>query len=294
MNRVALWYEGARPKTLVSSISPVLIGTAIAIGEGYFDIFIFLATLLFSLCIQIGTNFANDYFDFIKGADTHARKGPRRLVQSGLIDGKAMKRATHLTFILAGLLALYMVSIGGVLILIPLLFSILFGYLYTAGPFSLAYLGISDLFVLIFFGFVATAGTTFLQTKTMLTTSILAGMGPGFLSMALLALNNLRDVKEDTLANKKTLPVRFGEQFGKMQYVGCIIGAALSPFLIVIVTGHHFLLLSTWLVLCSHYPHVKTLFSKKAVENIAPLFKKATKISILYMLFFTISYLINI
>ena len=122
-----------------------------------------------------------------------------------------MKRATHLTFILAGLLALYMVSIGGILILIPLLFSILFGYLYTAGPFSLAYLGISDLFVLIFFGFVATAGTTFLQTKTMLTTSILAGMGPGFLSMALLALNNLRDVKEDTLANKKNASSTFLE-----------------------------------------------------------------------------------
>ena len=115
MNKAALWYEGTRPKTLISSISPVVIGTVIGISEGYFDSLIFLATLLFSLCIQIGTNFANDYFDCVKGADTESRKGPRRLVQSGLVDGKVMKRATHLTFSIAALLAVYMVYIGGYL-----------------------------------------------------------------------------------------------------------------------------------------------------------------------------------
>ena len=294
MNRVAIWYEGTRPKTLISSISPVLIGTVISIGEGYFDILIFLATLLFSLCIQIGTNFANDYFDFVKGADTFARKGPRRLVQSGLIDGKVMKKAAHLTFILAALLAIYMVYVGGYLILIPLLLSIVFGYLYTAGPYPLAYLGISDFFVLVFFGFVATVGTTFLQTKTILSTSILAGMGPGFLSMALLTLNNLRDVKEDALANKNTLAVRFGVRFGKIEYVVCMIGAALCPYLIVLTSHSHFLLLLSSGAVVYQYRYIKRLFLEKDSEKLPDFFSITTKTLILYTLFFTISYLINI
>ena len=292
MTILAIWLEGTRPKTLIASVSPVLIGTTIALEQGKFHFLIFLATLLFALLIQIGTNFANDYFDFLKGADTKERKGPRRLVQSKLVTPKTMKLATHLIFTLAGLIALYLVSIGGLWIAGPLLLSILLGYLYTAGPYPLAYLGISDLFVFVFFGLIATTGTTYLQTGTLELTALIAGMGPGFLSMAILVLNNMRDIEEDRKANKKTLPVRFGLTVAKFEYTCCLIGAALIPVTLIALTGKHALLLLTWAFLIPGLPLLKTLFQEKTTQGLVLLFPKTGKLLIIYTLLFVIGYLV--
>jgi len=225
-----VWIEGARPKTLIASFSPVLIGTVLAFKEGVFHPFIFLLTLLFAVFIQIGTNLANDYFDFLKGADTEKRKGPRRLCQSGLLSPEKVKRGALIAFITAALCALYLTFQGGWVMAVCAIFSITLGYLYTAGPYPLGYIGLADLFVLLFFGPIATAGTVYLQTHHFSPDAALAGLAPGLISTAILTSNNLRDFEEDRKAGKRTLPVRFGLKVGKSEYVLCLALAALLPF----------------------------------------------------------------
>nr|WP_316358142.1 UbiA family prenyltransferase [Candidatus Neptunochlamydia sp. REUL1] len=145
-----MWIEGARPKTLIASLSPVLIGSVIAFKSGGLHWGIFLACVVFSLAVQIGTNFANDYIDFLKGADTKERKGPRRLVQAGLVSPEKMRTVTFAVFGVAGFVGLYLMWIGGWQIGVLSLMAILLGYLYTGGPYPLGYLGLGDLFVLVF------------------------------------------------------------------------------------------------------------------------------------------------
>jgi 1,4-dihydroxy-2-naphthoate octaprenyltransferase len=226
MNKIQVWTLASRPKTLTASLCPILIGSALA---GSFNPFIFAFTLLTALAIQIGTNLANDYFDFIKGADTAARKGPMRVTQAGLASPRAMKWAMCCAFGIAAISGLFLVYQGGLGLILLLAISILLGLLYTAGPYPLAYLGLGDLFVFFFFGPIATAGTAYLQTGLFDPAAALAGIGPGALSTAIICVNNLRDVNEDRAANKKTLIVRFGTRFGKLEYVAMIVVAALVP-----------------------------------------------------------------
>jgi 1,4-dihydroxy-2-naphthoate octaprenyltransferase len=228
---LAIWMQAARPKTLVASFSPVIIGTACALRAGSFDFLTFLFTLLTALGIQIGTNFANDYFDFMKGADTKNRKGPVRVTQAGLVKPETMKLAVFLAFALTALSSGYLILQGGWPIALLASLSILLGFAYTAGPLPLAYLGLGDLFVLLFFGPIATAGTAFLQTHTLSTTALLAGIGPGLISTAILTVNNLRDIDEDRLAGKRTLVVRLGKKFGQWEYCAAIVLAAILPCL---------------------------------------------------------------
>ena len=290
MTRVAYWVESTRPKTLIASLSPVLIGTVVAMKGGNFHLLTLLATIAFALLIQVGTNFANDYFDFIKGADTANRKGPRRLVQAGLIPAQTMKLATHIVFCLSALVMLYLVSIGGLWIVVPLLISIALGYLYTAGPYPLAYLGISDIFVFLFFGLMATVGTTYLQTGHLSLNALIAGMGPGFLSMALLVLNNLRDVDEDRAAQKKTLPVRFGKGFGKVQFLGCLLGAGVTPIALSFLPGTSLCVLLASLFLLPSIPLMKSVCKAQTGRDLAPLFPKTGKVFHLYTALFLIGY----
>lgn len=225
-----VWLLAIRPKTLFAAVVPVLVGTALAWTDGGFHAPSALAALLGAVLIQIGTNFSNDYVDFLKGADTHARKGPLRVTQAGLVTAETMKRATILTFALAFVVGLYLVWRGGWPILALGLASIALGALYTAGRYALAYTGLADLVVLIFFGPVAVGGTYYVQTLALTPEAVVAGLGPGLLSMALLVVNNLRDVDEDRVANKKTLIVRFGAGFGRGLYAAAIVGALLVPF----------------------------------------------------------------
>ncbi|MCB1118191.1 MAG: 1,4-dihydroxy-2-naphthoate octaprenyltransferase, partial [Chlamydiia bacterium] len=158
-----IWFEALRPKTLIISIAPVAIGTVLAPSV---NVWIFLLTLLCALSIQIGTNFANDYYDFKSGSDTHERKGPRRLLTTGHIQPGQMKLAMIFSFVLAGLGALWLIAIGGVIIFVLLVLAILSGIFYTAGKYSLKRTGLADFFVFIFFGPIATMATYYLQTGT--------------------------------------------------------------------------------------------------------------------------------
>jgi 1,4-dihydroxy-2-naphthoate octaprenyltransferase len=232
MARAALWIQATRPKTLPAALTPVAMGIVIAWREGAFAALPAAAALVGALLIQVATNFANDYFDGVKGTDTEDRLGPQRLVQAGLISPTAMKRAFILTFGLAALVGAYLVWHAGWPIVVIGLASILFGVLYTGGPRPLGYMGLGDLLVLVFFGPVATAGTHFVQALSWSPTAIVAGLAPGLLGVALLAVNNLRDVDGDREAGKRTLAVRFGTTFAKAEFVGCVLGAAAIPVLL--------------------------------------------------------------
>jgi 1,4-dihydroxy-2-naphthoate octaprenyltransferase len=221
-----VWIDAARPKTLGASLAPILIGAALAYRHGAFSPLMTCIALASALCIQIGTNFCNDYCDFKKGADA-LRVGPVRATQAGLIAPETMLRATVITFALAVALGAILVARGGTPILIIGLLSVAFGALYTAGPHPLAYIGLGDLFVLIFFGPVAVAGTYYVNTLAWSTNAALLGLIPGLLAVGILIVNNLRDYESDRLAQKRTLVVTFGERFGKGEYLVCVVSAVI-------------------------------------------------------------------
>jgi 1,4-dihydroxy-2-naphthoate octaprenyltransferase len=213
------WYLAARPATLPAAVVPVLVGTALAISARQFHLIVFLATLVCSLLIQIGTNFANDYYDFRKGADTAERLGPTRVTQSGIFTPRQVLLATGYTFALALLLGAYLVAVGGAPILAVGILSILCGIGYTGGPFPLGYHGLGDLFVFVFFGLIAVAGTFYLQTGTVTLHVLLASVPVGLLCANILVVNNLRDIDTDRAAGKRTLAARIGREATRQQYM---------------------------------------------------------------------------
>ncbi len=226
---IATWIAAARPKTLWAAFSPVLVGVAMAVRDEVVHVPSAVLALVGALLIQIGTNFYNDYADFKKGADTLARKGPLRVTQAGLVDPRTMKRATILVFVMAVIAGGYLMIRGGWPIVVIGLLSILFGILYTAGRHSLAYLGIADIFVFVFFGPVAVGGTYYVQGLSITWPVIVAGLAPGLLSVAILLVNNIRDIDEDRAAGKMTLVARFGRKTGLGLYALCIGAAMILP-----------------------------------------------------------------
>ena len=223
------WLLAARIPTLPAAAVPVLVGTAVGAGLASFQPGPFVGALVAALLIQIGTNFANDYSDHARGADTPDRLGPTRATASGLIAPELMKRATILTFALAALVGLYLIYVGGVPILIIGIFSILFGLAYTGGPFPLAYNGLGDVAVMIFFGLVAVTGSSYLQTGEFNGLAMVAAIPVGALVTAILVVNNLRDIHTDEKAGKQTLAVMLGETAARGQYCGLLLTAYVFP-----------------------------------------------------------------
>jgi len=232
LSRFQVWILAARPKTLPAAVAPVLIGTAMAFGDFGFHLLSALAAMIGALLIQIGTNFANDYFDHARGTDTEDRLGPLRVTQAGLVTPTTMKRATIVVFILALLVGVYLVWRGGWPIVVIGLLSILFGALYTGGPYPLGYNGWGDLFVLVFFGPVAVGGTYYVQTLSINLPVLIAGLAPGLFSVAILTVNNLRDLDNDRATGKKTLAVRLGHRFALHEYNWSLFIACSIPLVL--------------------------------------------------------------
>ncbi len=257
MSKLKPWIMASRPKTLPAAIAPVLIGLALAYADGAFSPTIAGATLMAALCLQIGTNYANDYFDFLHGADTEDRQGPTRITQAGLVTLSQMRWGTAIVFLVAALFGAILVFHGGWPILVIGLLSIAAGVFYTAGPFPLGYLGLGDLLVLLFFGFAAVGGTYYLQTGQVTTQALLAGVAPGLLSTAILAVNNLRDIDTDRQTGKRTLAVRFGARFAKVEYLGCLLVAAGVPLLLCSLVRDHYFALASMAVLLLAVPSIR-------------------------------------
>ncbi len=237
-----VWMAALRPKTLTAALAPLLAGSAVAFVEGGFHAPSALAALFAALAIQVGTNLANDVFDFEKGADTHERLGPVRVTQAGWLSPRAVRIGMVVAFGLAVLAGTYLIARGGWPILAVGVASILSGIAYTGGPWPLAYLGLGDLFVFVFFGLVATAGTTYVQTGTLPPEALLTGIPIGMLSTAVLVVNNLRDCEQDAKAGKRTLAVRFGATFARVEYAFMTVGAILATPLLFASTGRGSLL----------------------------------------------------
>ena len=194
MLKVNYWIQAARPQTLVASLAPVICSSFLCYKYYQFNFLIFFLTVLSAVLIQIMTNFINDLYDFKKGADKENRLGPDRMIQKGFISENEIKNAILLLLLLSVFTGLYLVIIGGWIILVIGLSSFLFAYLYTATKFSIAYNGLGEVFVFLYFGLIAAIGTAYLQTHSYLFDSLVIGCIFGFLNMSLLIINNLRDV----------------------------------------------------------------------------------------------------
>ena len=222
------WILAARPRTLGAALIPVVAGGALAISISTFDPLVSALVLASAVLIQIATNFFNDAIDHVKGADTAGRLGPTRVTSAGLLPARRVITGAFLTLALAALFALPLVLRGGGIILLVGLLSLLFAYAYTGGPFPLAYLGLGEIFVILFFGLIAVAGTFYLNTLAFSVAAILAGLQIGLHSSVLLAVNNLRDLETDRAANKKTLAARFGLNFARRENAALLI----APFIL--------------------------------------------------------------
>ncbi|MEO7035621.1 MAG: 1,4-dihydroxy-2-naphthoate polyprenyltransferase [Polyangiaceae bacterium] len=212
------WLLASRPKTLSAAAVPVLVGTAAASARGHVSWGTALAALVAALLLQIGANFANDVFDFEKGADTAERLGPTRAVQAGLISPTSMRRGMLLVFALALALGVYLMTVAGWAILLIGIASIVSAIAYTGGPYPLGYHGLGDVFVFIFFGLVAVCGTVYVEIGQIPVLSWFCALPVGALATAILVVNNLRDRQTDLGAGKRTLAVRFGRGFALAQY----------------------------------------------------------------------------
>ena len=234
-----LWLSAARLRTLPAAAAPVLLGSAFAASDGAFHGLAAACALASAMLIQVGTNYVNDAEDFVRGADTAARVGPRRATAEGWVTAEGMRRAAAVAFGLAFAAGLVLVWRGGWPVLALGLVAIASGVGYTKGRYALAYTGLADVFVLAFFGPVAVGGTYFVQALALPTYVLVAGLGPGALATAILVANNVRDVEQDRAANKRTLVVRFGRAFGVgLCGVGFAIAAA-APLVTLAAAGRH-------------------------------------------------------
>ncbi len=292
-----LWLLAARPKTLPAAIAPVVLGTAMAVEAGAFHALAAVCALLGAVFIQIGTNYANDYHDFVKGADTDARKGPMRVTQAGLATPEATRRAALIAFALALLVGVYLMLRGGWPIVAIGVLSLLSGWLYTAGRWALAYVGLADLFVFVFFGPVAVAGTFYVQAvgstaDALWPLAALAGIGTGLLATAVLLVNNVRDVDEDRVAHKRTLVVRLGRRFGIGLWTVAVVAAGLVPVALWLATGARPWSMLAAFVLPLAVPMLRTLRTERDAAQLNPLLGATARLLLVYSVLFSVGWLL--
>lgn len=277
----------ARPKTLFAAVAPIILGTALAINDTSFHLFSFLICLICSILIQIATNMINDLYDGLKGTDDKNRLGPTRVTSNGLISPNKLKLVIIILFTVTFLLGLILVYRAGTIILIIGILSLISGYAYTGGPYPLAYNGLGDIFVLVFFGIVATVGTYFVQTLNYSHNILLYSFIPGLLITNILVINNYRDYESDRKHSKNTLIVKFGLKFGFIQYIVqniiCFIILAIQFYF----TNNYYLFLSLLLLpmLLKNIKNLK-LMQGKEFNN---LLADTSKYAFLFCLILSIS-----
>lgn len=276
-----VWISTLRLPTLPAAVSPVMVGTAVAWKEQLADLPIAFAAAAGALFIQIGTNLFNDYADFKKGADTEDRLGPPRATSRGWLTPREVLVATVLTFAIASAFGVYLLLAAGWPVVIIGVASILCGLAYTGGPKPLAYVGLGDVFVFIFFGLVAVMGTYFVQAQTLSFSSLAAAVPIGLLTTAVLVVNNLRDRHTDKKSQKLTLAVRLGERFTRNQYAFLIVGAYVSVVVTTVLGVHG----PQWLIVLASSPiALARLQAMKTLDGLAlnPELGRTAQLGLIY------------
>lgn len=286
-----IWIQASRPKTLFAAITPVLLGTSCAFSQDRGSFTAAFPALIGALCIQIGTNLANDYWDAKKGADTADRLGPVRVTSAGLLSPRAVLIGMILVFGVACLAGIVLIVQAGWPVFWIGIVSILCGILYTAGPFPLAYIGLGDVFTFVFFGPVATAGTFFVQTREISLPAIVLGCVPGAYSVVLIALNNLRDRESDVVANKKTLAVRFGDAFAKAEIAFFAFLPALLPLVLSLIWNLPDLseaLIASLVAFVGGLAIVRSIYRIRDMRAVNALFPRTAMVSLVVSLLLTV------
>lgn len=281
------WILASRPKTLPAAVAPVIVGTAVAYSYDSHNLLAASIALICSLLIQIGTNFVNDLHDFLKGTDDENRVGPTRALAAGWITQAQMKFAIYLTFGTTFFLGLILVYHAGWIILVIGILSIISGYSYTAGPLPLAYNGLGDIFVFLFFGLVATVGTYYVQALHFSVVALLASVPVGLLITNILVVNNYRDAEEDKKKNKKTLTVIFGKSFARFQYSVSFLISYIIPIYIFVTSDTSFYILLPLLSLPLAIKVIKDLKSLEG-EQLNKTLEYTAKLAILFSFLFSI------
>ena len=286
-----IWWSAARPATLTASFAPVGVGTALAYSADVGILWVAALALLGALFIQIGTNFANDLQDFIRGADNEERVGPARATQKGWVSTRQMTVATVVAFGLAALCGVGLIIHAGWPVVAIGVVSVLSGLAYTAGPAPLAYVGLGDLFVLAFFGPVAVGGTFYVQAGHLPNIIYIAAIPVGLLATSILVVNNLRDRVTDAAANKKTLAVRLGAKMARVEYSLLVAFSYLIP-VIAWGTGH---VPGAWLLCLAALPFglkETVLVWKKDGAKLNAHLKGAAQHGLLFSLFLSVGVLL--
>jgi 1,4-dihydroxy-2-naphthoate octaprenyltransferase len=278
--RWKIWLAAARPRTLPAAVAPVLVGSALAWRDGAFDGRAAGLCLAFALLVQIGTNFANDYFDFVKGADTVARVGPRRAVAAGLISPATMRAAMAAVFAVAFASGLGLIAWGGPWLLAIGVASIVCGIAYTGGPWPLGYHGLGDVFVFVFYGL-------FVQTGRVTIDAVLAALPIGLLTANILVVNNYRDVETDAAAGKRTLVVRFGRGFARAQFAASLLIALAMPAVFFVRSRNAWCLLPFALAPLA-WRHLRRLRESQSPSELIELLGDTGKLLAIYAVLFSI------
>jgi 1,4-dihydroxy-2-naphthoate octaprenyltransferase len=283
-----VWWSAVRPATLAASVAPVLAGTAVAIHQGGIRPAAGFAALAVAIAMQIGVNFANDYSDYVRGADTPRRVGPVRAASSGIVAPERVRLAALVAFGIAGAVGLVLSLATDWRLLIVGAACLLAGWLYTGGPRPYGYLGLGELFVFVFFGLVATCGTVYVEDLRVTPLAILAGGGMGFLATAILVLNNLRDIETDAAAGKRTLATRMGRDRTLTLLLVLICGAFAVP-IVIFVSG-----LAGWTVMLVHFGipiaavPVRIAFANRGGPALVTALKRMAAAEIAYALLLTV------
>ncbi|HAJ36657.1 MAG TPA: 1,4-dihydroxy-2-naphthoate polyprenyltransferase [Chloroflexi bacterium] len=259
ITRRQAWLLAARPKTLPAALSPVIVGTALAYADGRLAWLPALAAALGALLLQILSNFANDYSDFFRGADTPDRLGPVRVTSAGLITPEQMRGGIIAVIAASVLVGLYLVWVGGWPILLIGVAGIAAALAYTGGPFPFGYYGLGELFVLLFFGVAAVCGTYYVQALTLTPLVVTASFAVGALVTAILVVNNYRDIDTDRRAGKRTLAVRLGRRGAQIEYAALLAFAFVLPVVMWLVQGAAAWVMLSWLTLPLAVQLVQTL-----------------------------------
>jgi 1,4-dihydroxy-2-naphthoate octaprenyltransferase len=285
------WVLAARPATLPAAVAPVLVGSALAAGDDVFRLDAFVVILFAALAIQVGVNFANDLADARSGADTEARVGPQRAVASGLLTPTQMQRGIALAFGLAAVAGLYLIWLGGWVIAVIGVASIVAALAYTAGPIPYGYFGLGEVFVFVFFGLAATVGTRYVYDRTAPAEAWWAAVAMGLLASAILVANNVRDVHTDAAAGKRTLAVMIGDDAGRRLYAVMVAGAFVT-ITVAVVIG----VLPTWALLALvAIPRagvlVRTMFTATSPPALIGVLKGTAQLQLVFSLLLSVGIL---